>query len=338
MSLAEDVKRDPKLKLAFSGAIGIFWLDFLDQWDPKSPWHDKRVRLAANYAINRQELTEAETLGASKPTGSMVPRAFEFALPFEPYPYDPAKAKQLLAEAGYPNGFDAGDLTVVPPYFDMGEAIVNYLMAVGIRMKSRPMERAAFFAALNAKQLRGVCVCGSGRYGNAATRLEEMAVTWGSTAYGGYPDIDALFKQQDVETDRSKREALLHQIQQLIHERVMFGPIWEYIWPSAASGRWVTTRGGAGYADQSLPLVSPSGGRASQARVRHAYAERKGKRPLGAAPSGAPPSVPASGRAPSALPFPVPRRDRPTGAPRRWAESGPARPGVSRERQPTPTH
>jgi ABC-type oligopeptide transport system substrate-binding subunit len=35
----------------------------------------------------------AETLGASKPTGSMVPRAFEFALPFEPYPYDPAKAK-----------------------------------------------------------------------------------------------------------------------------------------------------------------------------------------------------------------------------------------------------
>ena len=237
VSLAEDVKRDPKLKLAFSGAIGIFWLDFLDQWDPKSPWHDKRVRLAANYAINRQELTEAETLGASKPTGSMVPRAFEFALPFEPYPYDPAKAKQLLAEAGYPNGFDAGDLTIVPPYFDMGDAIVNYLMAVGIRMKSRPMERAAFFAALNAKQLRGVCVCGSGRYGNAATRLEEMAVTWGSTAYGGYPDIDELFKQQDVETDRSKREALLHQIQQLIHERVMFGPIWEYIWPSAVGPR-----------------------------------------------------------------------------------------------------
>jgi peptide/nickel transport system substrate-binding protein len=237
VSLAEDVKRDPKLKLAFSGAIGIFWLDFLDQWDPKSPWHDKRVRLAANYAINRQELTEAETLGASKPTGSMVPRAFEFALPLEPYPYDPAKAKQLLAEAGYANGFDAGELTIVPPYFDMGDAIVNYLMAVGIRMKSRPMERAAFFAALNAKQLRGVCVCGSGRYGNAATRLEEMAVTWGSTAYGGYPDIDELFKQQDVETDRSKREALLHQIQQLIHERVMFGPIWEYIWPSAVGPR-----------------------------------------------------------------------------------------------------
>jgi peptide/nickel transport system substrate-binding protein len=196
ISLAEEVQRDPKLKLAFSGAIGIFWFDFLDQWDPKSPWHDKRVRLAANYALNRQERTESETLGASKLTGSMVPRAFEFSLPFEPYPYDPAKAKQLLAEAAYPNGFDAGDLTPAPPYFDMGESIANYLRAVGIKVKLRPMERAAFFGELCGKRLRGVCVCGTGRYGNAATRLEEMAVTWGSTAYGGYPDIDELLSNR----------------------------------------------------------------------------------------------------------------------------------------------
>jgi peptide/nickel transport system substrate-binding protein len=167
----------------------------------------------------------------------MVPRAFEFALPLEPYPYDPAKAKQLLAEAGYPNGFDAGELHQVPPYFDLGEALVNYLGAVGIKVKMRPMERAAFIAAWQSKQLRGVCVCGSGRYGNAATRIEEVALRDGPFAYGGYEDIDALFKQQDVETDRSKREALLHQIQRLMHERVMFGPIWEYIWPSGVGPR-----------------------------------------------------------------------------------------------------
>jgi ABC-type transport system substrate-binding protein len=69
-----------------------------------------RLRLAANYAIDRQSLNEAENLGASRLTGGMVPRKFEFALPLEPYPYNPAKAKQLLVEAGYPNGFDAGDL------------------------------------------------------------------------------------------------------------------------------------------------------------------------------------------------------------------------------------
>ncbi|MGH8650169.1 MAG: ABC transporter substrate-binding protein, partial [Burkholderiales bacterium] len=87
---AQEVKRDPNLKLAFSGGIAIFYLDFLDQWDPKSPWADRRVRLAANYAIDRQALSEAETLGASKPAGNHVPPSFEFALPIEPYPYDPA--------------------------------------------------------------------------------------------------------------------------------------------------------------------------------------------------------------------------------------------------------
>src|SRR5205807_1763265 len=61
---AEQVKRDPNLKLAFSGGIAIFFLDFLDQWDPKSPWHDKRVRQAASYAIDRKALSEVETLGA----------------------------------------------------------------------------------------------------------------------------------------------------------------------------------------------------------------------------------------------------------------------------------
>ena len=86
------------------------WLDLPDQWDPKSPWHDRRVRQAASHAIDRQALNQAETLGFSKPTGSLIPRALEFSRFFEPDAFDPAKAKRLLAEAGYPNGFDAGAL------------------------------------------------------------------------------------------------------------------------------------------------------------------------------------------------------------------------------------
>jgi peptide/nickel transport system substrate-binding protein len=235
---AEEIKRNPKFRLAFSGGIGTFYLDFLDgQWDPKSPWYDKRVRLAASYALDRQTLSEAERLGASPPVGSIIPQSFEFALPIEPTPYDPKKAKQLLAEAGYPNGFDAGELYPVPPYFSLGEAVANYLGAIGIKVRLRTMERAAFQSARAAKQLRGLCVCASGRYGNAATRIEEMVVSTGTFAYGGYPDLDALFKQQDIETDRAKREALLHQMQQLMHERVMFAPIWLYVWPSGIGPR-----------------------------------------------------------------------------------------------------
>ena len=245
---AQEVKRAPNLTLAFSGGIGTFYLDFFDQWDAKSPWADKRVRLAANYAIDRQAVNEAENLGASRLTGNIVPRSFDFALPIEPYPYDPAKAKQLLAEAGYPSGFDAGELYPWPPYFSMGEAIGGYLGVVGIKTRIRTMERAAFYAALASKKLRGLCVCINAVYGNAASRMAETVPSDGAFAYGGYPDVDALYKQQAREPDRKKREALLGQIQQVLHERVRFGPIYDYIWPSGVGPR---------VEDPALMLIDP---------------------------------------------------------------------------------
>src|SRR3954447_11177025 len=79
--LAESIKDDPKLKLGFSGGIGTHHLDFFDMWDAKSPWHGPRVRKAASLAIDRQGLSEAETLGASKPTGGIVLKSMQYALP-----------------------------------------------------------------------------------------------------------------------------------------------------------------------------------------------------------------------------------------------------------------
>jgi peptide/nickel transport system substrate-binding protein len=246
--MAQEIKRDPSLKLAFSGGIGTFYLDFLDQWDPKSPWRDRRVRLAAIQAIDARALNEAENLGASRLTGSMIPKTFEFALALEPYPYDPARAKQLLAEAGYPNGFDAGDLHPWPPYNSMGEAVAGYLAAVGIRTKMRTMERAAFYSALASKKLRGVCLCINAVYGNAASRLAQIVPADGAYAYGSYPDVEALYQQQGRETDRKKREAMLHQIQRVLYERVRYAPIYEYIWPSGVGPR---------VAEPALMLIDP---------------------------------------------------------------------------------
>jgi peptide/nickel transport system substrate-binding protein len=225
---AETVKADPKLRLAQVIPAAVWWLDFPEQWaKAKSPWQDRRVRLAANLAIDKQAVNQAERLGFSRLTGSIIPSVMDFALRVEPHPYDPTHAKRLLADAGYPNGFDAGDLTPVPPFTSFGESIANYLTAVGIRSRVRSMERATFFEAWRNKKLTGIIMGASAGLGNAAARLEAFVISTGTYAYGGDADIDELFRQQAQERDRKKREATLHQIQRLMHQRVMHAPIFE---------------------------------------------------------------------------------------------------------------
>ena len=102
--------------------------------------------------------------------------------------------------------------------------------------KSRPTS-AAPAPALATKKLKGLCVCVNAVYGNAASRLSETVPSDGAYAYGGYPDVDALYTQQARETDPKRREAQLRQIQQLLNERVRFAPIYDYIWPSAVGPR-----------------------------------------------------------------------------------------------------
>ena len=225
--IAEEVRRTPGLKLMAARTNTVFFLDFVDQWDPKSPWHDKRVRLAASLSIDRKAINEAESLGFSGLTGNIVPRHMEFNLPIEPHPYDVKRAKQLLAEAGFANGFDAGDLTPNPPYFGMAEAIANNFAAVGIRIRVRTLERAAFLTAWGDKKLRGVVLGAQGAGGNAATRIEGLATKNGTYAYGVLPEVEDLFQRQARELDRKKREEMLHQIQRILHEQVVFAPIWE---------------------------------------------------------------------------------------------------------------
>ena len=107
---------------------------------------------------------------------------------------------------------------------------------------------AAFYSALASKKLRGLCVCINAVYGNAASRISEIVPSDGAFAYGGSPDVDALYKTQARETDRKKREAVLHQIQRLMYERVRYAPIYEYIWPSGVGPR---------VEDPALMLIDP---------------------------------------------------------------------------------
>jgi peptide/nickel transport system substrate-binding protein len=222
---AEGIKRDPRMQIVASKHASIFWIEFADQWDPKSPWHDKRLRLAVNHALNRSQINEAACLGFCPPAGVIVPRVMDFALQVEPPAYDLPKAKRLLADAGYPNGLDAGDFVPIPGFPTVAESVVNDLTAAGIRVRMRATERAAFYSDWKDKKLRGLFMTAVGNSGNAASRVESFIQSKGAYAYGGYPDIDDLFQQQARERDAKRREALLFQIQQLTIDRAMFAPI-----------------------------------------------------------------------------------------------------------------
>jgi len=229
---ADSVRKVSGFRLAAPLVSGAFWLELPEQWDPKSPWSDARVRLAASHAIDRPGINQAEMLGFGRLTGNYVPRIFQFAVPMEPHPYDPAKAKKLLAEAGYPNGLDAGDFNPFPPYDSMGEAVIGNLQAVGIKSRLRTMERATYFTTWREKKLHGVIKVITAAFGNAATRLEPYATKNGVYAYGSLPEIDDLYARQARELDPKKREAMVHQIQQIIRDKVTAIPLFEqaFIW------------------------------------------------------------------------------------------------------------
>jgi len=191
-ALAEEIRRSPGLTLKPNVGQATHW---------------------ANYAIDRQAMNEADALGFSKLTWSIIPSSFEFYWQPPGYSYDPARARKLLAEAGYPNGFDAGDYFCDAAIAFVGEPVVNYLNAAGIRVRLRPIERAAFFRGWAEKKYKGLIQGASAAYGNAATRIEAFVAGGGAYVYGSYGDA-------------KRREATLHRIQQLIHDKVMVAPIW----------------------------------------------------------------------------------------------------------------
>ena len=236
--LAAELERMPGLSIQSVVLQAPNWIYFPEQFDPKSPWHKLQVRQAANLAIDREGMNKALFLGFCKTNNSIIPETFEYYWQPPQAVFDPGKARKLLAEAGYPNGFDAGPFSVDSSYSNIGEVSVDSLSQVGIRTKLQPLERAAFASAYANKKLdKGILRGASGAFGNAATRLASFVVKGGSNVYGSYPEIDELYLQQSNELDAKKREAILHKMQQLVYEKAIYAPIWQLAFLSGIGPR-----------------------------------------------------------------------------------------------------
>jgi peptide/nickel transport system substrate-binding protein len=150
--LAEELQRTPGLALRTVNTAS-FWVYFPEQFDPKSPWHDVRMRRAATMAIDLKSINQAITFGHSKLTNNaFVPPHFEFYWQPPDPAYDITAARRLLAEAGHPGGIDAGAFTCDAAFSNVGEAVINSLREAGIRANLRPIERAAFYRSYSEKK------------------------------------------------------------------------------------------------------------------------------------------------------------------------------------------
>jgi peptide/nickel transport system substrate-binding protein len=154
----EEVKKDPKLRVVWSKFVYAPNLLFCDLAFPEaSPFKDKKVRQAASLAINRKVIAEKLLNGAAEPWGDI----------FAPYhpgndpnlkadPYDPQKAKTLLKEAGYPNGFDTTFTFGLLGDKVEAQAIATDLVRIGIRVTLVELEQATFLRNMREKRFRGL--------------------------------------------------------------------------------------------------------------------------------------------------------------------------------------
>jgi peptide/nickel transport system substrate-binding protein len=113
-----------------------------------TPIKNKLVRQALNYAVDKQALVKLFGGEASVLEGQFVTSGVPgFNTSIKAYPYDPAKAKQLLAQAGFPNGFEttfAWTIGATALDKEMGQAVAGYFEQVGLKLKQQPLEYATF--------------------------------------------------------------------------------------------------------------------------------------------------------------------------------------------------
>ena len=204
--------------------------------DPDSPFHDKRVRQAVSLAINRQFLSQRESQGIGPPWGNWLSAENEDALRGDgkdlPVPeYNVAKAKELLAQAGFPNGFDFDWYVPFVPYFDMGERVLVDLRAVGIRGKLEVLEGPAFRAKIGRGRTgypgnRTIVQNIDPRAGGSASNIAVYAVCGSPSSFVCEPQIEKHWKAYQTSYDAEVRDEAVRKIQRLLIEEYLIVPIY----------------------------------------------------------------------------------------------------------------
>lgn len=194
------------------------------------PLDNVKVRQAIDCAINRDQICSELLSGMGKPVGQPVAEGvFGYDPTIAPTAYNPDRARQLLSEAGYPNGFDI-DMQYPSNRYAFGnevaQAVAAQLGNVGIRVKLEAMEYAAFFPLWTGKQLRAIYLFAFGPSIMDADLPLSSLYSSGGRVYWTSPEVDALFKQQRGQANDAERARTISQIWKISQDQVPYA--WLY--------------------------------------------------------------------------------------------------------------
>lgn len=223
--LAVSVQNDPNISIASQKSIRV---QFVNIDTAVEPLNDKRVRQALNYAVDKQAIIEAILGGHATQIPTLIPQEnFGYVDTLEPYGYDPEKAKSLLAEAGYPDGFTVTfdalntELTVI-------QAIVGYLEAVGVKVEMNVVDSSTLTSRCAAKEAANLYFQNNtGWTMDGMSNYQSYARTDRRYSRGGSEELNALVDIEETTIDPEVRMDAFEQAEALMYDEAYFIYLWQ---------------------------------------------------------------------------------------------------------------
>lgn len=237
-SLVEELKNTAGIVTETYAAPNNLYIA-MDAVSETSPFKDVRVRQALAHAIDIDAIIKSVLFGQGERYVEVGRGTVGYDPDLKPYPFDPAKARELLREAGHPNGFEVPCYNLTTPrepYIkEVGEAIFAYATMVGIRCRIQQMEYGAWIArGRNNPELGPMNGLYSNMWphglpGDPGTPWSGHVHTtvpgegWGSSSFHSDPELDEMIKQLKLTMDPTDRDELVRKIARIKHERVAGG-------------------------------------------------------------------------------------------------------------------
>jgi peptide/nickel transport system substrate-binding protein len=210
--------------VSHSPSMSVMSVAFINQRAAPGPLQDVRVRRALNMAVDREAIAEVLLRGLGVPAGQPAPRMSTGHDPaIRPYPYDPARARRLLAEAGYPQGFDLDidiQVNAFPADALIYQAVAHDLRQVGVRPRLRIITLADYLRKLATNGWTGDAFAASWNNApyNDATRAMESFSCRRARPFFCEPALAQELARVSAITDDTAREAAMQKLSRSFHD------------------------------------------------------------------------------------------------------------------------